>query len=676
MSLPALTDKLLFLGVDGMDPDTTRRLIDAGKMPHTQALVERGACRQDLHMLGGVPTITPPMWMTLATGCSPNVHGITCFWSQSPDSLEELVYAFHSSLNKAEPLWNVTAEAGKKTLVFHWPAGSWPPSSDSPNLSVIDGTTPGCVNMGVSTIDAERLVSASEAFTEVRFKSKIPINNGAGCVINVVEDDDSEELSLSEKSTSGGNLKNLEFSFSDGEGSFEEMQIDMVNSPITAPTGWQFSLPADAKEFVLLASKGLVRRYGLLLKNAAGIYDTVQIYTSKKNPQPLVILNTQDYIKFGIVDTYMINNEEKTGCCSYAILDLEADGSFIRMHIGSQMDIYNDSHFHPHELYQKIVEHAGYITNATQTGGQYADLVEKLILPGWKQFMQWQSKAINYCIAEEHYEVIFSHMHNVDALGHQFWHWRKKRQRWEADPALYERFAEQCYRDTDEYIGSFLHLLDEGWTIFLFSDHGFLTSDEEEPPVLGDPFGINVPVMEQLGYTVLKKNSMGQPLKEIDWSQTRAVAARGNHIYLNLKDRYADGIVEPDEQYSLEEQIIDDLYNYRDPATGRRIVYLCMRNKDAALVGLGGAECGDILYWLNEGFNRGHGDSLPTFTGESGTCVSPIFVACGRGIKSGFYTNRTIREMDVTPTAAALLGVRMPADCEGAPAYQLLEPLS
>ena len=261
-------------------------------------------------------------------------------------------------------------------------------------------------------------------------------------------------------------------------------------------------------------------------------------------------------------------------------------------------------------------------------------------------------------------------------MGHQFWHWRKKRQRWEADPALYERFAEQCYRDTDEYIGSFLHLLDEGWTIFLFSDHGFLTSDEEEPPVLGDPFGINVPVMEQLGYTVLKKNSMGQPLKEIDWSQTRAVAARGNHIYLNLKDRYADGIVEPDEQYSLEEQIIDDLYNYRDPATGRRIVYLCMRNKDAALVGLGGAECGDILYWLNEGFNRGHGDSLPTFTGESGTCVSPIFVACGRGIKSGFYTNRTIREMDVTPTAAALLGVRMPADCEGAPAYQLLEPLS
>lgn len=248
--------KLLFLGIDGMDPDTTRRLVDEGKMPNTQTLIQRGACRQDLHMLGGVPTITPPMWMTLATGASPNVHGITCFWSQSPDSLEELVYAFHSSLNKAEPLWNVTAEAGKKTLVFHWPAGSWPPTSDSPNLSVIDGTTPGCVNMGVSTIDAERLVTASTEITEVRFKSKIAINNGAGCVINVVEEDNAE-LSLSEKSTSGGNLKNLEFSFSDGEGSFEEMQIDMVNSPITVPTGWQFELPPEAKRICAVSQQRL-----------------------------------------------------------------------------------------------------------------------------------------------------------------------------------------------------------------------------------------------------------------------------------------------------------------------------------------------------------------------------------------------------------------------------------
>ena len=180
--MKALSEKVLFLGVDGMDPLMTKRLVDEGKMPHTKELIARGACREDLQMLGGVPTITPPMWTTLATGASPNVHGITCYWQQSKESLEELEYAFNSHLIKAEPLWNVTAQAGKKTLVFHWPV-AWPPTMDDPNLSVIDGTTPGCVNMGVAVLDPEKIVTASTEMTEVKFKAKVAIDNGAGCVM-------------------------------------------------------------------------------------------------------------------------------------------------------------------------------------------------------------------------------------------------------------------------------------------------------------------------------------------------------------------------------------------------------------------------------------------------------------------------------------------------------------
>ena len=51
--------------------------------------------------------------------------------------------------------------------------------------------------------------------------------------------------------------------------------------------------------------------------------------------------------------------------------------------------------------------------------------------------------------------------------------------------------------------------------------------------------------------------------------------------------------------------------------------------------------------------------------------MSPIFVAAGAGIKENFRTTRYIREVDLAPTAAVLLGVDMPADCEGAPAYQI-----
>ena len=42
-------------------------------------------------------------------------------------------------------------------------------------------------------------------------------------------------------------------------------------------------------------------------------------------------------------------------------------------------------------------------------------------------------------------------------------------------------------------------------------------------------------------------------------------------------------------------------------------------------------------------------------------------------MKKNHKTDRVIRSIDVTPTVAALLGLRMPAQAEGAPVYQILE---
>ena len=63
---------------------------------------------------------------------------------------------------------------------------------------------------------------------------------------------------------------------------------------------------------------------------------------------------------------------------------------------------------------------------------------------------------------------------------------------------------------------------------------------------------------------------------------------------------------------------------------------------------------------------------MSTAEGHNDTSLSPIFIAAGRGIKSGLKTNRVIREVDVAPTVAALLGVPYPEECEGAPIYQIL----
>ena len=42
-------------------------------------------------------------------------------------------------------------------------------------------------------------------------------------------------------------------------------------------------------------------------------------------------------------------------------------------------------------------------------------------------------------------------------------------------------------------------------------------------------------------------------------------------------------------------------------------------------------------------------------------------------IKEGTITDRVIRQVDVAPTIAEILGVRKPEQCEGAPVYQILK---
>ena len=146
--------KVLILGIDGLDPRLTKKYIDEGRMPNTKKFLERGSAEIRYEMIGGQPTVTPPMCTTLATGANPCTHGITEYYANTQDRLDVLLYNFDSTRCKAEALWNVTAESGKKTLVWHWPGSSWPPTSDNPNLSVVHCTQPVGINCVIAEFEA------------------------------------------------------------------------------------------------------------------------------------------------------------------------------------------------------------------------------------------------------------------------------------------------------------------------------------------------------------------------------------------------------------------------------------------------------------------------------------------------------------------------------------------
>ena len=123
----------------------------------------------------------------------------------------------------------------------------------------------------------------------------------------------------------------------------------------------------------------------------------------------------------------------------------------------------------------------------------------------------------------------------------------------------------------------------------------------------------------------------------------------------------------------MEEEIITALYQVTDPQTKRRVVSLALHQKDANLLGLGGEyTSGDIIFFIHDDYVFDHGEALSTAEGYADTSVGPIFVAAGKGIKEGFEMKLFPREVDVAPTAAVLLGVRIPKECEGAPVYSIL----
>lgn len=663
----AMSDKILVLGIDGMDPRYTSKLLGEGKMDNTRYLIERGACREDLMMLGSHPTITPPMWTTLSTGAHPVTHGITCYNRQSEQGLDWVAYNFDSRNCKAEQLWNVFAEAGKKTLVFHWPGCSWPPTSDRSNLYVVDGTNPPGVN-NLAAIDSEFLFVASDKTEHPIFKERAASDSNIPCVVN---DLTSSDLQL-DTSNALGQQKKILLSAEEGEGVVSVLPVDVVLSPLKRAEGWA-QAPQEAREFTLLLSRGLLRRVGLLLPNAQGIYDRVALYKNKKCTEPLVTLEKDVFTPYVFDDALVGEEELRAAFRNMRVLEIAEDGSYLKMWVSRAMDLHNDDLWSPKRLYQEVTEQVGYPHPFSFMRGSDKKLIRDCTGANWWATGKWQAECINYLIAHEDVEIIFSHYHNVDLQGHMIVKYLKAKDLpgQKLTEAEYLELFDFVYAQADDYIGEFLHLLDEGWTILLVSDHGQVCP-EYEHHLLGDPNGVNVRVLQELGYTVLKHDENGQELHEIDWTKTQAVASRANQIYLNLIGRNnGQGIVPIEKQYELEEEIMTALYGYRDKHTGKRVIACALRNKDAVLLGLGGPECGDIIYWTAEGYNMDHGDSLSTTWGYAQTSVSPIFIAAGMGIKAGFKTERIIREVDVAPTVAVLGGVRMPKQCEGAPVYQI-----
>src|SRR5580704_18126392 len=72
--------RIIFLGLDGLDPGLTERYMAEGKLPNFSRLKEQGS----FHRLRTTfPALSPVAWSTFATGVSPAKHNIFDFLNRS-----------------------------------------------------------------------------------------------------------------------------------------------------------------------------------------------------------------------------------------------------------------------------------------------------------------------------------------------------------------------------------------------------------------------------------------------------------------------------------------------------------------------------------------------------------------------------------------------------------------
>lgn len=112
--------RVVVVGLDGGDWELLEPLVRRGMMPNLARLMASGTYGS---LQSIVPLLSPLIWTTIATGISPDEHGVLDFLEVDPQSGERIPVT--SRQRRVPALWNIASAVGLSTVVAGWWA-TWP----------------------------------------------------------------------------------------------------------------------------------------------------------------------------------------------------------------------------------------------------------------------------------------------------------------------------------------------------------------------------------------------------------------------------------------------------------------------------------------------------------------------------------------------------------------------
>jgi predicted AlkP superfamily phosphohydrolase/phosphomutase len=616
----------VILGFDGMDPELTERFIAEGRLPNLAKLRDHGTFRK---LRTTYPAISPVAWSTFMTGVNPGKHNIYDFLARDLSNyLPYLSSAEIKGPKRSFKIGKYTVPLGgprikgmrRGTPFWHWlgEAGIFCSVIRVP-VTFPPEKFPGVLLSGMCVPDLKgsqgTFCLCTTRASGDKFREggvRVPVERNGSASHSYVPGPEDPLLP--------GSGDELRASFEirpDKTGTQARFTVESQNFTLKVGEYSEW-IPVKFKAGAGFNAHGICRFY---LKELS---PEVEVYVTPVNIDP-----GRPDLPISHPVTYSIYLAKLFG--PYATLGLAEDTWALNEHV------LDDDAF----LAQCYANH---------------DDRERMLFDALEKTQQ----GLCACVFD-----------TTDRVQHMFWRYLDEDHPAARDVphAQHPQVIQALYARMDELVGRVMKQIDDKTLLMVVSDHGFKS--------FARCVNLNA-WLHQNGYLALKagKTESGDWFEDVDWARTRAYTMGLNGLYLNIKGREREGIIEAGaDADALKNELRHKLDGLVDSASGR-IGITGVFDCDAVYAGPYVDNAPDLIVGYGDGFRASWDsvmgkvtslifeDNLKAWSGDH--CIDP------RLVPGVLFCNRKIAEekpgiVDVAPTILKLFGLALPGHLDGKP---------
>jgi len=623
----AHVNRVIVLGLDGLDPERAREYMAQGKLPTFQKLADEG-CFHDLQTT--TPSISPVAWSTFQTGVDPSKHNIFDFLARDPRT-------YMSVLSSTD------IQPGKRVLKL----GKWRIPLSKPKIKILRKAVPFWKILG------DKKIFCSVLRVPITFppEKHYGVSLSAMCTPDLRGTQGTFSFFTTEK-MDGNTTVGVKIPIT--------REGNVIDCPLTGPPNSLIEGEPDMKTDMTVT-----------IDDAAG---TAHFKLGDEE----FTLAPKEYSKWVTVEFKAAPGIKVAGIARFCIQEMAPEFKLYMTPI----------HMDPAKPAMPISHPFTYSIYLAKKFGPYATLglAEDTWALNERVIDEDTFLKQAYLIHEEREKMFFDALDKnkegfvacvfdaTDRIQHMFMRYTDP-----THPALegmdrdaYKHVIEELYVKMDGLLKRTLAKLGEKEMLMVISDHGFKNFRR----------GINLNSwLLEHGYLHLKEGATisREWFQDVDWSKTRAFALGLTGMYVNLEGREAKGIIKPgEEENALKAEIREKLLEIYDPKDEKKAIREIFDTK-SVMRGPYVSNAPDLLIGYELGYRASWDcatgkvddvvieDNTKSWSGDH--CIDP------RLVPGVYFSNCKIdaekpRIMDLAPTILKLFGVEPPPHMDGESLFQ------